>query len=103
MRAEDLEFFENLVGKENIDAGFGRKYNLFAMEEGIKIAEALQTRDEIVKFHGLSNWEAQVNLVPTLDDGHSGNTFGMACRFAIAYLPQVLINHRDERIDSIIE
>ena len=106
MRAEDLEFFENLVGKENIDGGFGRQYNLFAMEEGIKIAEALQTRDEIVKFHGLSSWEApdldEVNLVPTLSDGHSGNTFGMACKFAIAYLPQLLVNRRDERIDSVI-
>jgi hypothetical protein len=102
MRAEDLEFFENLVGKENIDAGFGRQYNLFAMEEGIKIAEALQTKDEILRFSNL-DWDEQLKLVPTLDDGHSGNTFGMACRFAIAYLPQLLVNRRDERIDSIIQ
>ena len=102
MKAEDLEFFENLVGKDTINEGFGRDYNIFSMEEGIKIAEALQTKEEIVKFHKL-DWEDQKRLVPTLGDGHSGNTFGMACRFAIAYIPQLLANKRDEKIDSIIQ
>ena len=101
MRKEDLEFFENLVGKDNIDAGFGRQYNLFAMEQGILIAEALQTKEAIVEFKD-KGWDEQKKLVPGLDDGHSGNTFGMALRFAIAYLPQLLVNRRDERIDSVI-
>ena len=101
MRKEDLEFFENLVGKDNIDAGFGRQYNLFAMEQGILIAEALQTKEAIIEFKD-KGWDEQKKLVPGLDDGHSGNTFGMALRFAIAYLPQLLVNRRDERIDSVI-
>jgi len=101
MRKEDLEFFENLVGKDNIDAGFGRQYNLFAMEQGILIAEALQTKEAIIEFKD-KGWDEQKKLVPGLDDGHSGNTFGVALRFAIAYLPQLLVNRRDERIDSVI-
>lgn len=101
MRTEDLEFFENLVGKENIDAGFGRQYNIFSMEQGILIAEALKTKEAIVEFNNKS-WDEQKRLVPGLDDGHSGNTFNMALRFAIAYLPQLLVNRRDERIDSVI-
>jgi len=101
MKKEDLDFFENLVGKDNIDAGFGRQYNLFAMEQGILIAEALQTKEAIIEFKD-KDWDEQKKLVPGLDDGHSGNTFGMALRFAIAYLPQLVANRRDDRIDSVI-
>jgi len=101
MKKEDLDFFENLVGKDNIDAGFGRQYNLFAMEQGILIAEALQTKEAIMEFKD-KGWNEQKKLVPGLDDGHSGNTFGMALRFAIAYLPQLVSNRRDDRIDSVI-
>jgi hypothetical protein len=43
-------------------------------------------------------WDEQKKLVPGLDDGHSGNTFGMACRLAIAYLPRI----REKRIDEVI-
>lgn len=101
MKKEDLEFFENLVGRDNIDAGFGRQYNLFAMEQGILIAEALQTKEAIIEFNN-KDWNDQKRLVPGLDDGHSGNTFNMALRFAISYLPQLIVNRRDERIDSVI-
>lgn len=95
MRKEDLEFFENLIGDMN--AGFGREYNLFSCEEGIKIAESLKTKDKIIEFHK-ATWEEQKIMVPTIDDGHSGNTFGMACKLAIAYLPMI----RDKKIDTII-
>jgi len=71
MKKEDLEFFENLVGKDNIDKGFGRQYNLFAMEQGILIAEALQTKEAIIEFNN-KDWDEQKRLVPGLDDGHSG-------------------------------
>lgn len=101
MRKEDLEFFENLVGKENIDGGFGRGYNLFAMEQGVMIAEALQTKENIIEFNSKS-FEEQLVLVPGLSDGHSSNTFNMSLRFAIAYIPQLKVNRRDERIESII-
>ena len=101
MKQEDLEFFENLVGKENIDAGFGRQYNLFSMEQGILIAEALETKEAIIEFNKKS-WNEQKKLVPGLDDGHSGNTFSMSLRFAIAYIPQLKANRRDEKIENII-
>ena len=102
MKEQDLVFFENLVGKDTINGGFGRDYNIFSMDEGIKIAEALQTKDEIIRFSKL-DWNGQKELVPSIDDGHSGNTFTMAIRFAIAYLPQLIVNKRDEKIDSIIQ
>lgn len=104
MKPEDLKFFENLVGgKENLEGGFGYDYNIFAIEEGIKIAESLQTKEEIVKFHKLDSND-QSKLVPTLDmNAHTGNTFGMACRFAIAYLPQLKVHKRDETIQEIIK
>ena len=117
MKKEDLDFFENLVGKENLDKGFGREYNLFAMEQAIVIAEALQTKEAIIEFKD-KGWDEQKKLVPGLDDGHSGNTFGnsfhnvwklpnskhyiMALRFAISYLPHLVANRRDDRIDSVI-
>ena len=101
MKKEDLDFFENLVGKENLDKGFGREYNLFSMEQAIVIAEALQTKEAIIEFKD-KGWDEQKKLVPGLDDGHSGNTFGMTLRFAISYLPQLVANRRDDRIDSVI-
>jgi hypothetical protein len=42
-------------------------------------------------------------MVPGLSDQHSGNTFGLALRAAIAYLPQLLVNRRDSKIDTIIK
>ena len=36
---------------------------------------------DITKFHAL-NYEGQLEMVPTLSDGHSGNTFGFACMLA---------------------
>lgn len=102
MKLEDLEFFENLVGgKENIDAGFGREYNIFSMEQGIIICEALETKENIIDF-SKKDWNEQKALVPGISDDHSGNTFNMAMRFAIAYIPQLLVNKRDSRIDSVI-
>lgn len=95
MRKEDLEFFEKLIG--DLNAGFGKEYNLFACEEGIKISEALKTKEKIIEFHK-STWEVQKEMVPTIDDGHSGNTFGLACKLAIAYIPMI----RDRKIDIII-
>jgi hypothetical protein len=43
-------------------------------------------------------WGQQKAEVPGLDDGHSGNTFNMACRLAITYLPKI----REKRINEII-
>jgi len=102
MTQEDKEFFESLVG--DLNEGMGLGYNRFCCEQGITIAESLRNKDSIIEFTKL-NWDEQKKLVPGLDDGHSGNTFGMnglfelyACKFAIAYLPRI----RDKRINEII-
>lgn len=101
MKAEDLEFFTNLLG-DHMDDGFGREYNLFCCEQGVEIATALETKERIVEFHKM-DWEEQKELVPNLSDGHSGNTFSMSCRLAISYLPQLIINKRDDRIETIVK
>lgn len=98
MDKEDLKFFEEKVG--SLDGGFGYDYNVFAASEGVKIAKSLLSKDEIIRFSKL-NWDEQKGLVPTIDDGHSGNTFDMACRFAILYLEKIKIDNRDEKIETI--
>ncbi len=95
MTQEDKEFFESIVG--DLSGGMGESYNRFCCEQGIIIAESLRTKDKIVEFHKMG-WGEQKALVPGLDDGHSGNTFGMACKLAITYLPRI----REKRIDEVI-
>lgn len=60
-------------------------YELFCCEQAVLIAEAMPARDGVAAFAKLS-WEQQKRAVPGLDGGHSGNTFGMACRLAHFYL-----------------
>ena len=100
MSKEDLEFFKNLVG--DLSEGFGYNYNIFCCEQGILIANALETKEKIVEFHK-ADWDVQKEMVPMLSDDHSGNTFGMSCRLAISYLPQLKVNKRDEKIETIIK
>lgn len=95
MTQEDREFFESIVG--DLNSGFGEDYNIFCCDQGILIAESLRNKEKIVEFHKME-WNEQKKLVPGLDDGHSGNTFDMACRLAIAYLPRI----REKRIDEVI-
>lgn len=99
MEKSDLDFFKNLIG--DIDSGFGKEYNIFCFSEAVKIATKLCNKDEIIKFHKEA-FETQVKMVPDLDNSHSGNTFDMSCRLAISYLPQLLVNKRDGKIDKII-
>lgn len=96
MTKEELEFFENLFGG-SLDKGFGYQYNLFACEEGIKIANALKTKERITDFRANSN-DDKYKFVNLFDE-HSGNTFEMACAIAICYLPMI----RDQKISKIIE
>lgn len=56
-------------------------YEMFVCKEALKIAAAIDSADGIYKFNNAS-WEEQQRLVPDISDGHSGNTFGMACRLA---------------------
>jgi hypothetical protein len=95
MTQEDREFFESIVG--DLNSGMGEGYNRFCCEQGITIAESLRNKDKIIEFHKMG-WGQQKTEVPGLDDGHSGNTFNMACRLAIAYLPRI----REKRIDEVI-
>lgn len=100
MKKEDREFFESIGVK--FDEGFGEKYNTFALEQGILIANSLETKEKIIEFKDM-DWEDQKKMVPGLSDEHSGNTFGLALRGAIAYLPQLLANRRDDKINTIIK
>jgi len=95
MKQVDREFFESIVG--DLNSGMGEAYNRYCCEQGIIIAEALRSKDKIIEFSKMG-WGQQKAEVPGLDDGHSGNTFNMACRLAIVYLPQI----RDRRIDEVI-
>ena len=56
-------------------------YEMFCCKEALKIAAVCKTTADITKFHAL-NYEGQLEMVPTLSDGHSGNTFGFACALA---------------------
>ena len=80
--------------------GFGYKYNIFCCEQAILISE-LGSKEKIVEFNK-EDWNKQKEMVPGLSDEHSGNTFEMACRLAISYLPQVKAVRRDEKINKIL-
>lgn len=60
-------------------------YELMCCEEAERIAAAFKGEayptEMLRRFHELP-WEEQQKLVPGMDQGHSGNSFGMACRLA---------------------
>jgi hypothetical protein len=56
-------------------------YELVALEDGVLMAEHCKTEEAIRAFHDLL-WEQQKAQIPDLFDGHSGNSFGFACRIA---------------------
>jgi hypothetical protein len=58
---------------------------MFACKEAVKIAKACITVAGVEKFGKLSGDE-QKHFVPSLSDGHSGNTFGCAMFLAKCYL-----------------
>lgn len=60
-------------------------YEMFTCEQAVVMANALKTPAEVRRFHGLT-LDEQMELVPGLSDGHSGNTFGMSCRLALDFL-----------------
>lgn len=61
-------------------------YEMFCCLEAIKIANGCKTVEKVREFHKDSFTDEMKALVPDLDDGHSGNTFGMACQLAVIYL-----------------
>lgn len=60
---------------------------LFCCQEAVKIANTLKSAEKVKEFQS-ANWELQKKLVPTLDDGHSGNTFNVVVYLAYWYLQQ---------------
>lgn len=56
-------------------------YELFCCKEAVKIAKACETPEKVKEFR-----DGKSYLVPNLDDGHSGNTFGCACSLAYLHL-----------------
>jgi len=56
-------------------------YEMFCIEQGILIANACKTAENIRKFI-----DGERSLVPDLDDGHSGGTMAGSCRLAYWYL-----------------
>lgn len=67
------------------------KYELFCCREAVKIAEKLQSSEEVLRFEKLP-YEEQIKEIPILSKDHSGNTFGCACYLAYWYLksPEVV-------------
>ena len=101
MLEEDKIFFESLGVKFEDEKGEFDNYKYFACSQGILIAEALEDAEEIRKFNYL-NWGEQKKIIPGLSDEHSGGTWSLAIDAAIRYLPMLLVNKRDKKIDDIL-
>lgn len=97
MNVNDIEFFKSIGVKFDEKDDLGNKYITFCCEQAILIAESLRTKEKIETFFK-ADWDEQKKMVPGISDDHSGNTFSMACRLAIHYIPML----RDKRIDDIL-
>lgn len=60
------------------------RYEMFCCEQAVAIAEKVKA-DDLSAFANLE-WRQQKMIVPKLDEGHSGNTFGCAVALARLYL-----------------
>lgn len=60
-------------------------YELFCCMEAVKITNAIKTKEGLDDFRKMP-YEQQKEVVPDLSEGHSGNTFGSACKLAHWYL-----------------
>lgn len=65
-------------------------YELFVLVQAVEIAKYTKTPNKLEKWWKLGNFEKQMKVVPTLDTGHSNNTFGCAAGLAMQYLKQQL-------------
>jgi len=101
MLEEDKIFFESLGVKFEDEKGEFDNYKYFACSQGILIATALETEERILGFNSLS-WEKQKKMVPGISDEHSGGTWSLAINAAVRYLPMLLVNKRDKKIDDIL-
>lgn len=60
-------------------------YELMVCEQAALFADNFKTIDSLKAWHAL-DWSAQKAALPGLDEGHSGNSFGAACRLAYLHL-----------------
>jgi len=60
-------------------------YEMLCCTEAVKIAAKCAT-PEAVRDLMQSSWDFQKAFIPDLNEGHSGNSFGMSCRLAYNYL-----------------
>lgn len=60
-------------------------YELFTCEQAVAFADACKTPEALKAWAELP-YEEQRRQCPGMADGHSGNTFGMACRLAMDLL-----------------
>jgi hypothetical protein len=72
--------FEFFLRRPEWGPAFG-PYELFVCEEATKIAGACADSEDVARFY--DDRERQQGVIA---DGHSGNTFGAACRLAALYL-----------------
>jgi hypothetical protein len=82
--SEFVQRIEKFRGMPNFQRDL-EPYELFVCEQAVAIAGRLRNAQAVEKFRGLS-WDNQKALVPELNDGHSGNSFGAACYLATLYL-----------------
>jgi predicted lactoylglutathione lyase len=102
MRENDLEFFKSIgVTLYNTDGKYDR-YSGFCCEEAIMIAMILETEEKIIEFSKADN-ARQKEMVSCISEEHSGHTFNMACKLAVAYLPMLKVNMRDNKINDIVK
>lgn len=60
-------------------------YEMMVCEDAVKIARTCGSASEVEAFSKME-WAEQIRRVPTIDQGHSGNSFSMAVRLAHDFL-----------------
>lgn len=73
---------DTMRASDNADTRFWEPYDMFAFQEGVKIAAVVTSEEEIFAFRKLS-WKNQKTLVPDLSEDHSGGTFSTAIAAAL--------------------
>ncbi len=76
---------DRLRKTEKSDRHTWEPYELFIYKQAAEMIKYITTVDALELFKK-STWEIQKQIVPTLDSGHSGNTFSCAIGLAKAYL-----------------
>ena len=81
------ERMDRLIAKSPNDRHDWEPYELFILLQAAGIAKYLKSVEAIEEWKKFS-FDKQKEMVPTLDDGHSGNTYGCAVGFAKLFLKE---------------